>query len=101
MACFEVLTKCRKFRWQSPVEKHLGVVQVRWLAIKDRKVMKRIENHLAFAITTIMLGDDATAADNLDAIYIRFDDHCRNTVSTRNTVAIAFPGNGLILVDLT
>ncbi len=101
MACFEVLTKCRKFSGQSPVEKYLGVVQVRWLAIEDRKVVKRIKNHFAFTVTTIMLGYDTTAPDNVDAIHIRFDDHCRITVSTRNTAAITFPGNGLVLVDLT
>lgn len=101
MACFEVLTKCRKFRRQSPVEKYLGVVQVRWLTVEDRKVVKRVENHFAFAITTIVLGNHSVPPDNLNFVYIRLDDHCRITVATRNTVAIAFPSNGLILVDLT
>lgn len=100
MSSLKTFSKFREFLRQTPIAIDFSVIQVSWFSLKYCEVMQWVKNHLAFAVAALMAGDDVSVANNIDPIDISLDNDRGDDVATRHTVAIPFPSDGLILVDL-
>lgn len=97
---FKTLAQLGKRRRQTPVAVDGRVIEIGWLHSQRGQVVQRIEHLLALSIGAIVLGNQRSVTDDLDAIDIRFYRDRGESVPPRHTIAIFLPGDGLVLVDL-
>jgi len=98
MLVLQRATQLAEYRRQLPVAVDVGVVQRRRLAPQRHQVMQRIEDLLAVAVGTTMVGDYLPARHDRDAGHICLDAHLLKGVHARHTVAIAIEAHRLVLV---
>lgn len=100
VTCFKTLTQLGKRRRQTPVAVDGGVIEIGWLQTQRGQVVQRIEHLLALTVGPLVLGNQPTVADDLDAMDVRFYRDRGEGMPPRHTVAILLPGDRLVLVDL-
>ena len=100
VTCFKTLAQLGKRRRQTPVAVDGGVIEIGWLQTQRGQVVQRIEHLLALTVGPLVLGNQPTVADDLDAMDVRFYRDRGEGMPPRHTVAILLPGDRLVLVDL-